>query len=253
MRYLSKSFFTVVFVAAMINMPSKITWAQGDVNLLTMPANQTLLNISATERTRIEQDLLTASLRIELEGQDPVALQNEINTRMERALSAARAVPGLEVSTGHYYVYQYDRAPPRPLENSEQPQNRRWRGGQSLEVMGTDADAILRLSGDLQALGLIMSSLNYSLSPARADETRDNLMEAALQRVTARAERAAAALGKADTRLVEITVDTDSMPHPPQMMMRSMAMESAADMATPSAAPGMTDITLTVSARALLQ
>ena len=62
-------------------------------------------------------------------------------------------------------------------------------------------------------------------------------------------------MGKSRTDLVEVTVDTaDNMVHPP-MMMRAVAMDAggAMEKSAPSAEPGETEITLTVSARALLK
>lgn len=217
---------------------------------------ETILNISATERVQVQQDLLIASLRIERENADAKTVQAEINEIMKKSVDTAKAVPTVKTSTGQYYVYQYDPNPnPQPLKAGEKPALK-WRGTQTIDLQSTNADDLLKLAGILQDSGLIMNGLTYSLSPEKADEAKDNLMEAALAKVKARAERAAAAMGKTRTDLVEVTVDTaDNMVHPP-MMMRAMAMDAGGAMeksAAPSAEPGETEITLTVSARALMK
>ena len=102
-------------------------------------------------------------------------------------------------------------------------------------------------------MGLMMSGMSYTLSPDKADAVKDSLMEDALSKVRARAERAAKALGKTGTELVEITVDANTDFPRPMMAMMKGGMEAADAMATPSAEPGQSEITLTVSARAVLK
>ncbi len=226
--------------------PAKITFPGG---------SETILNISATERLQVPQDLLLASLRIEQEGADPKILQAAINEAMKKAMTASKMVPTVKASTGQYYVYQYDPNPqPVPMKDGQKPALQ-WRGSQSIELQSTSADDLLKLAGSLQEAGLVMGNLSYTLSPEKADEAKDSLMEAALAKVKTRAERAARAMGKSRTDLVEVSVDAADNPIHPPMMMRTMAMDGGAmeKAAAPTAEPGETEITLTVSARALLK
>lgn len=220
---------------------------------------ETILHISATERAQVPQDLLTASLRIEKENADPKAVQAEINTIMAKAVETAKAVTTVKVSTGHYYVYQYNPnpQPPVPLKDGKEADKaaERWRGSQSVQLQSTSADDLLKLAGTLQGSGLVMENLGYSLSPEKADEAKDNLMEAALAKVKVKAERAAKAMNKSRADLIEINVDSaDNFVHPP-VMMRAMAMDAGGmeKASAPTAAPGESEITLTVTAKALLK
>ncbi len=219
---------------------------------VSLPEGQTVLNIAATERAQIQQDLLMASLRIEKEGADAKAIQDEINTLMKKAVDAAKAVPAVKTSTGQYYIYQND-PNPVPMEKGTKPLPKTWRGSQNLELQSTSADVLLKLVGELQDAGLLIGGLNYTLSPEKADQAKDALMEKALTKVTARAERAAKAMNKANMALIEVNVDTsDNMAQP--FAVRAMAMDSRMEkMATPVAEAGETEITLTVSAKALLK
>lgn len=251
MRVLTRT-LSVMAVAALLSAPAA---ANSLPAAATLPEGQTILNIAATERTEIQQDLLIASLRIEKDGADAKAVQGEINALMTKALAAAKAVETVKVSTGQYYVYRND---PNPLPyKDEKPatdQPVTWRGSQSLDLQSTSADALLKLAGELQDMGLIMGGLTYTLSPEKADAAKDALMEKALAKVTARAERAAKALGKGSMALVEINVDAADNIIQPYQMMRGMAMSGAAEkMDAPVAEPGQSEITLTVSARALLK
>ncbi len=69
------------------------------------------------------------------------------------------------------------------------------------------------------------------------------------------AVRIAVRLAGGGTDLVEVSVDAADNPIHPPMMMRTMAMDGGAmeKSAAPTAEPGETEITLTVSARALLK
>ena len=219
-------------------------------------SGETILNIAATERAQVPQDLLIASLRIEKEDADAKVVQKAINDAMTAAMTSAKGTPTVKASTGQYYVYQYD---PNPIPVHERKAGEKsqatWRGSQTIELKSTAADDLLKLAGVLQDAGLVMNGLTYSLSPEKADEAKDQMMEAALAKVKARAERAASAMSKTRTELIEVSVDAADIPMPQPMMMRAMAMDGGAmeKSATPVAEPGETEITLTVTARALLK
>lgn len=248
MRYMA---LTLGFCFAFTLLPVGPAVAQSVTGTVPV-AGETILNISATERTQVQQDLLMASLRAEHTGANAQAVQDQINRVMAAARAKAEGVSKTRISTGGYHVYQYSEAD--ALREGKQAGGLTvWRGSQNLELESTDAAALLGLVGALQGMGMVMNNLSYTLSPDRADEAKDALMEKALAKVKARAERAARAMGKSRMDLVEITVDAADHAPPGFPAMRAMAMEGAiANMATPVAEPGSTDITLTVSARARL-
>lgn len=211
-----------------------------------LPAGQTLITLSVTERISVEQDLIIASLRFEAEDSDALVVQNRINTGMARALQQARGVDEVSQSTGYYNVYQYERQPQGGRAESL------WRGSQSLTLEGKDAQVLLALAGELQAMGFVMNQLSYQLSTERADEVRDSLMESAIARATEKAERATAALGKSRFDIAVLDVDTSSDYSAP-VMMRSMADSASLEIAPPSAEPGETEVTLNVRIQAVAQ
>lgn len=213
---------------------------------------ETVLNISATERLHVPQDLLLASLNIEKENADPKALQVAINDAMKAAMASAQAVTDVKSSTGQYYVYQHEPVISIPkTTKGTTASSKTWRGTQTIDLKSTNAEALLTLAGKLQEAGLVMTNLTYTLSPEKADEAKDSLMEAALAKVKTRADRAAKAMGKSRTDLVEVSVDAADNMQP--IMMRSMAFGGAASKTAPTAEPGETEITLTVTAKALLK
>lgn len=231
----------------------------GPKSALDLPPGHTLVNLSANERTEVDQDLLVASLQYQADNKDPRALQNEINSVMKKAVEKAKSYKDIEVSTEAYYVYPYEPpVPPVPVpmqgqKKAEKPE-KTWRGSQGIQLQSKSADDLLELAGSLQDMGLVMNGLNYTVSPELMERTSDSLMEAALEKLLAKAGRAAKALGKSKADLIEVSVDTGGQNYPRPMMMKTMAFDGAAEsMAAPVAEAGQSEINMTVSARALLK
>jgi predicted secreted protein len=215
-------------------------------NINLLPEGQTLITLSVTERVQVEQDTLIATLRVERDHRDAVALQSEINAAMAQALETAEGDEAVKVSTGYYSVYQYNTSPQGGRNNEV------WRGSQSLTLEGLDAAKILALAGEIQEQGFLMSELSYVLSTARADEVRDSLMESAIARATANVERAARAMGKTDVDIAVLDVDAALGYAQPMMMARGVAMD-AMEMAAPVAEAGESEVSLTVRVQAVAQ
>ncbi|MFT6285304.1 MAG: putative secreted protein [Alcanivorax sp.] len=225
--------------------------AQVEDPIFKLQQNESLLHISATERREVDQDLLLADLRIEVEDSSNQRLQNKVNTAMAKALELAETYSNVKARTHSYNVHQYNQNGGR----KDMPRNMIWKGQQSLKLKSTDAEELLELAGKIQAHGFLMAGLNYALSPEAAAKVQDEMLEAALLKLQNRAQRAAVALGKKTAELKEINTQDNNMPRPPSYQrgaVMAMAGESA-DMAAPAASPGETTISMTVSAKALLR
>ncbi len=215
--------------------------------ILSMPDGQVILNISATVRKEVEQDLLIANLSYTATNKSSRELQNEINTAMAAALKKAKKEDSVKVNTGSYQVYQQHH--PRTKEKL-------WHGSQSMTLKSKNAEDLLELVGDLQDMKLNMNGLSYTLSPETAVKIQDNLMEDALKELQTRANRASKALNKSSAELREVNAQSGNAPYAQNhYASRAMMMDGAESMAmaAPVASAGETTITLTVSARALLK
>lgn len=245
MRRLFSLFGTPLLAFTMLALPGSAQ-AQCSDPMLTLPEGQSLMTIMATERQSVEQDLLVATLSYVVENRDASELQDEINSAMKEALDKAKKVESVKVSTGSYQVYET--TDPRSKE-------KKWRGSQSIILKSKNADALLKLAGELQELKLTMNGLSYTLDPDTAAEAQDSMMEAALVKLQSRANRAAKALGKSEAELKDVSVQSDNSVRPqPYVARGAMMMESAAmDMASPVASANEETLMLTVSARAVLK
>jgi predicted secreted protein len=216
----------------------------GDSGLQLPPAGHTLVNLSASERTTLPQDLLTAALRIEARGAEPRKVQDDINKAMTRALALAKAVPTVKTSTGGYQVYE------QRLERNV----RVWQGQQTVQLESKDSAALLDLAGKLQGAGFAVSGLNWSLSPERAESVRDELLVKALGNLKAKAALVARTLGKSGYELTDVNLDGAPQPVPMYRAVRmEMAMAADGAVAAPVAEAGETEVVVGVSARALLK
>ena len=216
----------------------------GDGGLQLPPAGHTLVNLSASERMTLPQDLLTASLRIEARGAEPRKVQDDINKAMTRTLALAKAVPTVKTSTGGYQVYE------QRLERNV----RVWQGQQTVQLESKDSAALLDLAGKLQGAGFAVSGLNWSLSPERAESVRDELLVKALGNLQAKAALVARTLGKSGYELTDVNLDGAPQPVPMYRAVRmEMAMAADGAVAAPVAEAGETEVVVGVSARALLK
>jgi predicted secreted protein len=204
-------------------------------------AGLTVLRLTESAERIVRQDLLRASLRVELAGADPARLQADINLRMTDALARAKGASGIKIETGGYFVHEDRRGPPA----------QRWRGQQILTLSGKETAPLLALAGDLQQAGFVFSGLGFELAPESARAMEDELMVEALARLRARAERVAEAMDLVIVRYREIRLGQSG--RPPRPPIARMAIEAqAASAAPPVAEPGETSVSVTLEADVLL-
>lgn len=196
----------------------------------------TVLHLSQTAERRIARDQLRVELRVDEAGADPRSVQAAINRRMAAALDRAKQAPGVRVETAAYYVAE------------ERPQNApaRWRGSQSMILTGKDADAVLKLAGELQSQGLSTTALAYELSVEAARAAEGDLTAEALAGLDRRAKAIAGEMHLSPVRYRELRVgnaETEGRPGP-----RGAALA----MAMPVAEAGEAEVRVTVEADLLL-
>jgi predicted secreted protein len=202
-------------------------------------ADDTILKLSETATVMVAPDELAASMRAEAIAPTAQEAQKRVNELMAAAIAAARKVSGVVVSTGSYNVWRVA----LPTERSE-----RWQSGQSLGLTGKDAEAMLKLVGDLQQMGLVQSNLLWRLSRDSERKARQDATKQALSRLRARADEAAEILGLRFESFREVRLDSVA---PPPILPRPQ-MSARATMAAPAPPPNAEaeDMPVTASAEA---
>jgi len=208
----------------------------------------TVLNISATEFIEVPEDLLVANLHYEFEAITAKELQNQINATMTKALEKAKMLKDVKVATQQYSVYKYEY-----VANKNDERKTKWRGSQGVVISGK-TDDILKLTGELQEIGLAVDGLSYTISNDKREEVRDSLMELAVEKLMKKSKRVAKALGKDVIKVLSINVDADtSRPYPVIQYAMRIGAVAKDEMNSPVAEPGQSQISMTVSAAILIK
>jgi len=203
------------------------------------PTPPTVLHLSQTAERRLPRDLLRIDLRAEKTAANPEVVEAAINRLMAKALAAARQVAGVAVETGSYAVY---RAQPEKTAPE-------WSGAQTLQLSGADFGALLKLTGALQAEGLVIGNLAYEASAKTVRGAEDALTDEALASLAHRAAAIARQLHLTVLGYRDVTVGNAAAEGGP--MPRFAAMTAAA-MPAPVGAPGEATVRVVVSAEILL-
>ena len=208
----------------------------------SLAEDKVLLQLGESAERLVTQDRLRAHLRVELGGNDPRALQGQVNQKMAAALDRAKAVAAVKAETQGYYVY----------EDKTLKRGQRWWGSQSLGLTSTDSGALLALVGQLQEDGLLLSGLGYELAGETRRKVERELVPEAIRRIKEAADTVAKSLGLPKAEIVKIRLGET----PPQVVRGFggpvMAMADRAGMPPPVAEPGETTVTVRIEAEVSL-
>ncbi|MDA8051568.1 MAG: SIMPL domain-containing protein [Rhodospirillales bacterium] len=213
-----------------------VSLALGLLVAWTPARGATILHLSASATVEVMPDELDATLSAEAAAHTPVEAQGKVNRMVSQALAAARAVAAVGVSTGSYSVWRVTEPNPQ------------WRANQALVLKATNGAALLGLVGTLQAEGLAVSSLAWSLASKTAATAHDKAEALALAALKAKAERTASLLGLHFTGFLQVWLGPRGQPPP-----RPTAFLAARAIPGPSAVPGESSVVATVSGEAKLE
>ncbi|GBQ83660.1 hypothetical protein AA13595_1229 [Gluconacetobacter johannae DSM 13595] len=200
----------------------------------------TELTLSGTGTVHAAPDRLTATLFAESTAANAATAQGKVNALVRQTLDAANAAGGLTTVTEGYFVQRDDTA---------RPQSSQWTARQTIRLTGADGAALLDLVGKLQARGLALSGLDWSLSSDRRQELTSQAEAEALKDVRRRADAAATVLGMKVATIRSVSLGDRTMPRPMPMM----AMAARAAAFPPSAPAEEQDVTASATATVLLR
>lgn len=206
-------------------------------------ANVPIVSLSASATASVANDRVYAWLRAEVDHADPARAAADVNARMARALARAKAVTGVEATTSGYSSFQI----------SDKGQPTRWRVAQTLALEGSDFAAMAVLVTKLQAEdALVMSGMNFAVSPDARRRAEDALTQQAIKAWQARAQNAATGFGYQVWRTGKVAIQTGDFGRPQPMYRQGMSAMAASTPAV-SIEAGNTDVTVTVSGDAVLE
>jgi uncharacterized protein YggE len=202
------------------------------------PQGTTMLHLSVSASVPASPDLLVVSLVAQNTAPTAAAAQRAVNALIAQGMQAAHGVTGVDARAVGYSVGPSDE------------KRTAWVAQQTLELRGSDGQALLDLTGKLQERGLAAASLDWQLSPALFRQAHDAATTAALKEMQARAAATAATLGLHVDHATDVRLDGPVyQPRPSFSLMASAARAAPPPQA--SAAPE--DVTANVSADILLR
>lgn len=202
-----------------------------------VPAPQNVLQLSASGTVEVQQDLLAINLSTTREGADAAAVQADLKTALDAALTQAKrtAQPGqMDVRTGNFSLY-----PRRGRDGRISG----WTGSTELVLEGRDFPRITQAAGRIQTLTL--AGVSFGLSREQRARVEGDAQAQAVEHFKAKAAELAHSFGFSGYTLREIAVNSNDNGFVP--MVRKMAMSSAAAEAPVPVEPGRSAVTVNVS------
>jgi predicted secreted protein len=203
-----------------------------------MPPPQNVVQLSVNGSVEVQQDLLSITMNTSREGADPAAVQAQLKTALDAALTEARkaVLPGqLDVRTGNFSLY------PRYGRDGKMTG---WSGSAELVLEGRDIPRITQTAGRISTL--TMGGVSFGLSREQRARVETEAQAIAIERFKAKAAELARGFGFGGFTLREVSVNSNDQGMPRPRVMAMEAKSSMADAPVPVEA-GKTSVVVTVS------
>ena len=202
--------------------------------LFPPPKDQVSFRVESARQ--VPNDWLVATLGVDEEGSDAAALAARVNRRMAEALALAKQSTELQVSSGAYQTQPvYDRG-----------KIVRWRASQDLVIEGASVDQVTDRVGRLQAQGLLLRGVSFSVAPETRKRVEDELIVEALSEFRERAGLIARGLGRRGWNLMSLAIGEPGLPMPFLQRGHAMAMEAADASVAPALESGRSTLRISI-------
>lgn len=207
------------------------------------PLNYDLVNLQADARASVPNDLMLATLFVEVDSKDATQLAAEVTRTVNQAMKAAQAERNVKVSSGNRSSWPVHDAKNKVVA---------WRSRAELRLESRDFEAAARAIAAMQA-GMQLAGVQFALAPETAAAQENALIEKAMAAFSARADLVAKSLGAKSWRTVNINVGSNSNP-PPMPYVRGMAMKTMAEeMPVQDVAGGESETSVSINGSVQLQ
>lgn len=200
------------------------------------PPRANTVEMQAEAQREVANDLLNATLYVELSDANPAALANGLNKAIGEALRIAREYKSVRVRSGANQTYPvYSR--PGALQG--------WRGRAEIRLESREFDAATALIGRLQS-SLQLGGLHFSVAADSRRVVENELIAEAIGAFRARAEIVRGALGGRAYRIQRLSLNNNSFMPQPRAMAARAAVASPEVMA-PAVEAGVSTVSVTVA------
>jgi len=191
------------------------------------------VSLQASAQRELPNDLLTATLSIEVNEASAAGVAKAINAALNRALGIAQQETAVRAWSGNNQTFPvYTRG----------NQLQGWRGRGELRLESKDFEAASKLIGKLQS-SLQLQGIQFGVSPEARAAAENALIGEAIAAFKARAEIVQKALGGRGYKLQNLDVSSGHRGPIPRMAMARPAM-AAESVAPPALEGGVSTITV---------
>ena len=194
-----------------------------------------LVTIQAQAQREAQNDLLNATLYVEVNDSSSAAVANAVNKTVNEALRVAKEYRNVRVRSGNNRTYPV-------YSRSNQLQG--WRGRGEIRIESRDFEAASALIGKLQS-GMQLGGISFTVAPDTRRALEDELTVEAIAAFRARAEVVRNALGGKGYKISRLSIAGGHVPVQPFAVAR--AAVSSAEVTPPSLEGGVSQITITAN------
>ena len=198
------------------------------------PPRYNVVTLQADAQREVQNDLLNATLFVEVNDASAAGAANAVNRSVNEALRIAREHKNVRARSGNNQTFPvYTKA----------NQLQGWRGRGEIRLESRDFEAASALIGKLQS-GMQLSGIQFTVAPESRRAVENELITEAIAAFKARAEIAKAALGGRGYKLQNLNVGTGRSPPQPQPYMAMARAQGAPEVAAPNLEAGASVITV---------
>lgn len=194
-----------------------------------------LVTIQAQAQREVQNDLLNATLYVEVSDSSSAAVANSVNRTVNEALRVAKEYKTVRVRSGNNRTYPV-------YSRSNQLQG--WRGRGEIRIESRDFEAASALIGKLQS-GMQLGGISFTVAPDTRRALEDELTVEAIAAFKARADVVRNALGGKGYRISRLNIAGGHVPIQPYAMAR--AAVSSPEVTPPSLEGGVSQVTISAN------
>ena len=195
------------------------------------------VELQAEAQREVQNDLLNATLFVELNDTSPSALANAVNKSVNDALRIAKEYKNVRVRSGNNQTYPV-------YAKAGVPQG--WRGRAEIRIESRDFEAASALIGELQ-MNMQLGNLNFSVSPEARRSVENELINEAIAAFKARAEIVKTALAGRGYKLQRLNVANGYNAPQPRFAVAARMVAAAPEVAAPNMEAGVSVVTVNAS------
>ncbi|MEA1988697.1 MAG: SIMPL domain-containing protein [Pseudomonadota bacterium] len=199
------------------------------------------VQFSITESQNVPNDSISMTFNRVAEGTSLQAVANEINLKMQAAVSALKAYPEIITQTTQYNI--------RPVYKKQVMSH--WRGQQSLVLTLENKPGLIKVLAKIQPY-LAYQSMQFGVSDDLQDKILAQLTDRAILKFRNQANRIAQGFQAPSYKILETRINMPNTVSPRPMYARSEMAMMSSDMAAPSVKAGQSKLKVTISGTVLL-